>query len=398
MNELRSYWFLDNDTVFLNHGSFGACPKPVLERQTELRELMERDPVRFFSRQLPPLMDTAREALGKFLNADAEELVFVPNATTGLNAALGSLQLESGDELLITDHAYNATRNIAAQVCAAFGARLSVARVQFPCTSPESLIESVLGQVSSRTRYAVLDHVTSATGLIFPLEQLITRLRSLDVRVIVDGAHAPGMLALNLTELGADIYAGNCHKWLCAPKGVGFLHVPRRHQSWVRPAITSHGANVPATDVEKRFHFQFDWTGTNDPTSALAVPAAIEFMRSLMPRGWKDVMDHNHELALEAKSLLTDTLRVARACPDEMTGSLVALPLPDSDRLPGGTEVSAFVIDPLQALLYDDYRIQVPVTACPAHPRMIRVSAAVYNDLSDYERLAKALTELLGPP
>lgn len=396
MNALTSHWLLEEELVFLNHGSFGACPKPVLHRQNELRDLMERDPVRFFGREAPLLMENARRGLAAFLNADAEELVFVPNATTGLNAAIGSLRVDRGDQVLITDHAYNATRNIAAEVCARNGGVLAVARVPFPCAAPEVVVEAVMDHLTSRTRYAVLDHVTSATGLIFPLEHLIALLHARDILVIVDGAHAPGMLPLDLNRLGADVYAGNCHKWLCAPKGAGFLHVPRRHQGWVRPAVTSHGANEPSTDGEARFRLAFDWTGTDDPTAALAVPAAIDFMGSLLSGGWPQVRSHNRELCLEARSVLGAALQADLSGPDEMIGSLAALPLPDSDRLPQAAAASAFVPDPLQMLLYERYRIQVPITTCPAHLRMLRVSAAVYNDRSDYERLAEALEEVMG--
>lgn len=395
MNALTSHWLLEEGLVFLNHGSFGACPKPVLQYQNELRDLMERDPVRFFGHEAPLLMENARQRLATFLNADAEELVFVPNATTGLNAAIGSLRMEHGDEVLITDHAYNATRNIAAEVCTRNGGVLAVARVPFPCAAPEVVVESVTAHLTRRTRYAVLDHVTSATGLIFPLERLIALLHARDIFVIVDGAHAPGMLPLDLNRLGADLYAGNCHKWLCAPKGAGFLHVPRQHQGWVRPAVTSHGANESGTDGETRFRLAFDWTGTDDPTAALAVPAAIDFMGSLLSGGWSQVRSHNRDLALEARNLLRAALQVEAGGPDEMIGSLAALPLPDSERLPQAAAVSAFVPDPLQMLLYERYRIQVPITTCPAHPRMLRVSAAAYNDRSDYERLAAALQEIL---
>jgi len=397
MNELRKYWLLEDEIAFLNHGSFGACPKPVLQRQAELRERMEREPVRFFNLEAPVLLQDARKALGKFLHADPEDLVLLANATTGLNCALGSLPLKPGDELLITDHAYNATRNIATEVCKRHGARLVVARVPFPCKSPESVVESVLARVGDRTRWAVLDHVTSATGLIFPLECLVARLHDVNVQVIVDGAHAPGMLALDLEQIGADVYAGNCHKWLCAPKGAAFLHVPRQHQTWIRPVITSHGANARLSHGATRFRMEFDWMGTNDPTPTLAIPAAIEFMQSLLPGGWQAVRGHNRTLALEARRLLGEALEVPACCPDGMIGSLATLRLPNSNSLPAGTEVAAFDVDPLQELLLNRYRIEVPVTACPAHPqRMIRISAAIYNDLSDYERLAGALKELLG--
>src|SRR6266550_3303752 len=244
-SDLARFWTLDPAVAFLNHGSFGACPRPVLEAQQRLRERLERQPVRFF----------------------------VPNATTAVNAVLRSLALAPGDQLLVTDHAYNACRNVLDFVAAAARAEVVVVPVPFPLASADAVVEAVVARATPRTRLALLDHVTSPTGLVLPIERLVRELAGRGVDTLVDGAHAPGMLPLDLGALGAAYYAGNCHKWLCAPKGAGFLHVRRDRQGGVRPVVISHGANNPRTD-RSRLLLEFDWTGSHDPTPYLCVPEA----------------------------------------------------------------------------------------------------------------------------
>lgn len=399
MNELRRHWLLDPDVVFLNHGSFGACPRPVLEAQTRLREQMEREPVRFFTREAPGLLRSAREALGSFLGADADDLAFVPNASTALNAVLRSLPFRQGDEILVTDHEYNATRNIAERVARERGARVVVARIPFPLrdgSGPEQVLAALLEATGTRTRLAVVDHVTSQTGLVFPVERLIGELHARGVEVLVDGAHAPGMLPLDLRALGAEYYAGNCHKWLCAPKGAGFLFVRADRQECVHPTVTSHGANAPVPEGRRRFRAEFDWTGTDDPTPALCVPEALRFVATLAPGGWPEIRERNRQLALEARRIVADALDSALPCPDEMIGSLASLPVPDDFSFPPVQALSALSLDPLHDALHAR-GIQVPIVSCPAHPgRLLRVAAALYNERSDYERLAQALRELRG--
>ncbi|MGH6691474.1 MAG: aminotransferase class V-fold PLP-dependent enzyme, partial [Gammaproteobacteria bacterium] len=243
MTDLTKLWPLDPDVGFLNHGSFGACPTEVLRYQQVLRNELEAGPVRFLSRELDDRLDAARAALAAFVGADPDDLGFVVNATTGINAVLRSLSFKPGDELLTTDHAYNACRNTLNFVAAREGVQVVVATVPFPLASPDEVVEAVLAQVTRRTRLAMLDHVTSPTGLVLPLERLIAELSARGIEVLVDGAHAPGMLPLDLGTLGATYYSGNCHKWICAPKGSAFLWVRRDCQAYVHPATISHGAN-----------------------------------------------------------------------------------------------------------------------------------------------------------
>jgi isopenicillin-N epimerase len=385
-------WALDPSVIFLNHGSFGAAPKTVLEEQARWRARMERQPVQFFVRDLGALLDTARAGLAAFLGVEACDLAFVPNATAGVNAVLRSLRFAAGDELLTTDHAYNACRNSLEFVAERAGARVVVASVPFPIGSAEQVIDAVLQRVTARTRLAMLDHITSPTGLIFPVAQLIRELSSRGIDTLIDGAHAPGMLDLRTAGLGATYYTGNCHKWLCAPKGAGFLYVRRDRQPEIRPIAISHGANARRTD-RSRFLLEFDWTGTADPSPYLCVPGAIQFMGSLLPGGWAEVIRRNHALAVAARQTLCGALGVPLPCPDEMLGALAAVPIPDGAEIPQ----TPLYGDPLQDALLARYRIEVPVAPWPAPPkRLVRVSAQLYNTPEEYDRLAHALRELLA--
>src|SRR5256712_11263680 len=332
-SDLARFWTLDPAVAFLNHGSFGACPRPVLEAQQRLRERLERQPVRFFVRDLEPLLDDARSALAAFLGADAEGLVFVPNATTAVNAVLRSLALAPGDEVVVTDHAYNACRNALHFVAAAARARVVIVSVPFPLAAADAVVETVLAGVTARTRLALLDHVTSPTGLVLPIARLVRELAARGVDTLVDGAHAPGMVPLDLGALDAAYYAGNCHKWLCAPKGAGFLHVRGDRRGGRRAGVVSPGAHSPRKG-RSRLLLEFDWTGSHDPTPYLCVPEAIRFLGGLLPAGWPELMARNRQLALEARRLLCDALDALPPAPDEMVGALAAVPLPDGADAP----------------------------------------------------------------
>ena len=389
---INEYWLLDRDITFLNHGSFGACPIPVLEAQSSFREQLEREPLRFLMREFEPLLDHARNQLAAFIGASEDQLAFVPNATTGVNAVLRSLSFAPGDELLTTNQEYNACRNAIDFVASRTGAKVIVAEIPFPIESPEQIIEAIIKCVSPQTKLALLDHIVSQTGLIFPIKQLVGELANRGVDVLVDGAHAPGMVALNLDEIGAAYYTGNCHKWLCAPKGAGFLYVRRDKQAAIRPTTISHGANSPRTD-KSRFQLEFDWMGTVDPSPYLCVPVAIDFMGSLLDGGWPELMAKNHALALAGRQILADKLDLPLPCPDEMVGSMAVVPLSDekSDAVSNGG------IPLLQEALWEIFKIEVPVIPWPdASKRLVRISAQFYNTLPQYEYLAKALVELTG--
>jgi isopenicillin-N epimerase len=394
MSELSRHWPLDPGIDFLNHGSFGACPSVVLEAQRQIVQRLEREPVSFMLRELEPALDSARAALAELVGADADDLAFVTNATTGVNTVLRSLSLSPGDELLTTDHVYNACHNALAFVAEQARAKLVVAKVPFPLTSPDEVVEAVMGAVTARTRLALLDHVTSPTGLIFPVETLVTELDRRGVDTLLDGAHAPGMVTLDLNALGAAYYTANCHKWLCAPKGAAFLHVRRDRQALVRPLVISHGATAPRPD-RSRFRQELDWVGTDDPSAYLAVPDAIRFLRGLVPGGLPGLQQRNHSLAMEARDVLCRALGSEAPAPDSMLGAMATVPLPD-ELIPG---ISASGLEPLQELLFREHGIEVPVFTWPfMQRRWLRIAAQAYNELGQYERLAQVLTSLRRAP
>lgn len=378
------HWTLDPSVRFLNHGSFGACPRPVLLRQGELRARMEAQPVRFLARELPRLLRDARAVLAAFVRAEPDDLVWVQNATSGVNTVLNGLALQPGDELLTTDHVYGACRNALEATAARSGARVVIAPVPFPLRGEQDVIDPLLAAASPRTRLALIDHVTSPTGLVFPIAALVEALQGRGIDVLVDGAHAPGMVPLDLRGLGAAYYTGNCHKWLCSPKGAGFLHVRRDRQAGVRPLVISHGATAPL-EGRSRFQVEFEWTGTQDPSPWLCVPAALRAMQELVKGGWEEARRRNHELVCAGRRVLCQALEVAAPCPESLLGSLAALPLPPGDA------------PALQARLFERHGIEVPVFSWPANPsRLVRVSAQLYNQLEDYQALAAALVAELS--
>jgi isopenicillin-N epimerase len=354
-------WPLDPKVVFLNHGSFGSCPKSVLAVQSELRRRLEWQPIQFLVNELEGLWDNARGVLADFVGAEAADLVFVPNACA------------------------NALRYVAERS----GARVVTASVPFPFKTASQLIDPILAAVTPRTRLALLDHITSPTAVVFPLQRLVEALAERGVDTLVDGAHGPGMVPLRLNRLGAAYYTGNCHKWVCAPKGAAFLHVRRDKQKPIRPLIVSHGANSPRAD-RPRFLIEFGWTGTGDPTAWLCVPAALRFMGALLPGGWPAVMKRNHELAVAARRVLCEALHAPPPCPEKFLGSMAALPLPDAERVEAPQ--SPIYTDPLHDRLLREFGLEVPIVPWPAPPkRWVRVSAQLYNSLPQYRRLGQVL-------
>lgn len=407
-SELARQWCLDPAVTFLNHGSFGACPRPVLDAQAAWRDRLEAEPVRFLARDLDGHLATVRSRLGAFLGADPDDLALVANASGAVNAVVRSLRLEPGDEILTTDHEYNAVINVARHVAERDGGRVVIARLPFPLpatATPDELAAPILAAATARTRLAVFSHVTSPTALVLPVERIVRALAERGIDSLVDGAHAPGMLALDLDRLAAAWYVGNLHKWVCAPKGAAFLHARRDRQRGVRPGTISHGANAPA-DGRSRFRHEFDWQGTLDPTAWLAVPAALDFVGGLFDGGWPAAMARNRALAIRARELVGPVLGAPPGTPpDWAIGAMVAIAMPSGGPLGGAAEAgqsSPLDADPLQTVLFERFGIEIPIVGWPVPAagspdparRVIRVSAALHTGEDDVVTLAEALADL----
>lgn len=399
---LIEHFGLDRDLVFLNHGSFGAVPLKVLEHQNALRREIERDSVRFFVRELEKRLDEARMACAAFVGCDPEDFAFVHNATAGVNAVVRSLKFKPGDELLIGNQEYNACNNAFRFVAEQWGATVKSVEAPFPIASADEFAEAVIGAVTERTKLVLLSHITSPTGIILPVERIIREVQSRGVDVLLDTAHGPGFVPLDVTKLGAAYTTGNFHKWCCAPKGSAFLHVRRDrqvHGGGVHPVIISHGYNSVRTD-RSRFRLEFDFLGSLDATPWLATPAALAEVGELAG-GWPAVMEHNRQLAAAAREMLCQRLGTRPPAPEEMLGALAAVVLPEH-----GAALDARLaarptryMDALQDRLLDRWRIQVPVYRCLVGGktlRICRVSAQVYNSIEQYEYLGRALEEELA--
>jgi isopenicillin-N epimerase len=381
---MRAEWALDADVTYLNHGTVGAVPRLVLAAQQKIRDEVERQPSKFLlrdvsglvglPRQTPTRMREAAGHVARFIGAREPDVVFVDNATTGVNAVLRSIALEPGDELLLTDHNYGATARVAAFVARERQARVVTAAVPYPAFDPARLVESIARAITRRTRVAVIDHITSETALVFPLKEIADACRARGVAVLVDGAHAPGVLPLDMPALGIDWYVANLHKWAHAPRSCGFLWAHTSRQAALHPPVISWGLDLG-------FTAEFDWVGTRDPSPWLAAPEGLRFLDRL---GYADVRAYNHDLACTAAALLCDRWGTTLGVSAADFAAMVALPLPE--KLGSSAADAAALRD---ELLFDD-RIEVQVHA--GHGRLwTRVSAQVYNDRADLERFADAV-------
>ena len=391
---LSDHWQLNPEIDFLNHGSFGACPRIVLQKQRDLIDELERDPIHYLApeRQLEPKLDQVRQTIGQLINAPSSDIAFVRNATDGVNAVLNSVPLEPLDEILITNHGYNACNNAARHVAEKTGAKVTVAEIPFPLKSSSDVITAIEQEITARTRLVLVDHVTSPTGLILPVKEIIALAHKNGSQVLVDGTHAAGMLPLNLATLAPDFYTANHHKWLCCPKASGFLFVKPELQDQIRPTVISHGANQIRSD-RSRFRVEFDWTGTYDPTPILAVNAAIDFMGSLYDGGLSELYKTNRQKTLAARKLLCDELQIDVPSSDDMIGSLATIPL-NATQLPK-TGNPTHATDQLQRILYQEHGFELPIFQFgSASAPFLRISMQAYNELHQIERLAVAVSQI----
>ncbi len=391
-NPLAKHWNLDSNCVFLNHGSFGATSTAIRGEQRKWQDLLEDEPVRFYEDLAMEFMEDARKALALMLKCDAEDLALLENATTGVNTILRSLEFNEGDEILVPDHAYQACRNAIDYVSKRWGAKVVTVNIPFPIESSDQAISAIMSGVSERTVLAMIDTVTSPTGLRMPFEALVGLLEGRNVSVLLDAAHGIGMVPLNLDQLGASYTTSNCHKWLCAPKGSAFLHVRKDHQVNIHPLTISHGMSFPLGDTT-RFRHEFDWTGTRDISALCSIPATIDYMATLVDGGWPAIMQRNHDLVMEGRRILCERLGIEAPCPESMIACIATLRLPAG----GGAGIPLHEPDPLHKILQDKHNIQVPVWSWPSpEGRYIRISAQIYNHIDEYHYLAEALAEELG--
>jgi isopenicillin-N epimerase len=380
MEHLKTYFLLDPDVVFLNHGSFGACPRPVMDVYQEWQRRLERQPVAFIARELSGLLQQARQVLGDYVNAAADDLVFVPNATFAINVIARSLPLEPGDEVLATDHEYGACDRIWRFICQKRGAHYVRQPLPLPVQTPEEIVEQVWQGVTPRTRVIFLSHITSATALCLPVAALCARARAAGILTVIDGAHAPGQMPLDLTALDADFYTGNCHKWLLSPKGAAFLYARPACQRLLEPLVVSWGWESERPGASP-FLDHHQWWGTKDPAAYLSVPAAIQFQRD---HNWPAVRAACHRLGQETLRRLSQLTGLPSLYPPTATffRQMFTAPLPASD------------LETLQARLYQEYRVEVPILRWQERT-LLRVSLQGYNTHRDADTLISALAALL---
>ena len=377
---LRREFLLRPGVVFLNHGSYGASPRPVFDAYQEWQRELEGQPVEFLGRRLRGLLEASRAALGAYVGADGDDLVYVPNSTFALNVVARALPLSPGDEVLGTDHEYGAIERTWRFVCGRRGARYVRQAVPLRPSSPDEVVEAIWAGVTPRTRVLFLSHITSPTATVFPIEPLLRRARAAGILSVVDGAHAPGQLPLDLEALGADFYAGNCHKWLCAPKGSAFLHARREVQELLSPLVVSWGWQSDRPGPS-RFVDEQQLQGTRDPAAFLAVPAAIRFLEQ---HDWPAVRRRCHDLLAGARRAI---------------GALTGLPPLTPDTPDWYAQMAAFPLPPcdgpaLKERLYQSYQIEVPVTSWQGLA-FVRVSVQGYTSAADVATLVGALADLL---
>jgi len=379
---IKSQFLLDPEIIYLNHGSFGACPRLVFEVYQKWQRELERQPVEFLGRRATDLLAEARARLAAYLEVPAQDIVYFSNPTTALNMVARSLDLRPGDEILTTDHEYGAMDRTWRFVCRKTGARYVRWPIPLPVTSHANFVETFWAGVTERTRLVFISHITSPTALTFPVQEICRRAREAGLLCIVDGAHAPGQVPLHLAELGADVYAGACHKWLCTPKGSAFLYIRREVQGQLEPLVVSWGWESEQPSGSQ-FIDHHEWQGTRDLAAFLSVPAAIEFQTR---HDWPAVRGRCRTLASQTRQRLNALTGLDPICPDapEWFTQMCAARLPDVD------------LDRLKQRLYDEFRIEVPLINWNGQP-LIRLSFQAYNSQADADALVDALARLLPP-
>lgn len=380
-NTLRNEFLLDPNVIYFNHGSFGATPRPVFESYQRWQRELESQPTAFFGRQAPGLLAQARSILAEFLGTSSQNLAFVTNVTTGLNAIVNSIKLQPGDEVLATNHEYGSLDRTWRYHAEKQGYKYINHPVTVPVTSTEDMIANLWEGVTERTRVIFISHITSPTSLIFPIKAIVQKARSQNIITVIDGAHAPGQISVHLDELGADFYTGNLHKWLCAPKGAGFVYVHPNQQHLIQPLIISWGYQSQ-NPTSNRLADYIEVQGTRDISAFLAVPDAIKFFND---HHWETVRENCHSLLAETLTRIRTLTGLPSISPisSQWFSQMACAPIP-----------SEITCAELHRRLLEDFRIEIPVVEWNSL-KMVRISMQAYNTIEDAFTLVNALQLLL---
>ena len=376
-NTLKSLFLLDPDTIYLNHGSFGACPKVIFDSLTSWQKRLEEDPVKLLEFDVIDHIENSREALSKYIHCHKDDIVFFPNPTTALNTIIKSLDLQPDDEILTTNHEYGALDRTWNFICKKKGSKYIKKNIKLPLKSKIDFINTFKDGITKKTKVIFLSHITSATGLIFPVEEICKIARDNQIFCIIDGAHVPGHIPLNISELNPDIYTGACHKWMCAPKGTSFLYAKKNIQNDIDPLVVSWGyeSEFPSHSQFLDYH---QWQGTNDPSAYLTVPSVIKFLKE---NDWTNISNICHNTNLEAREKINSFLKQKPISSDEFIGQMSSIEIQCKDPMA------------LRKKLYNDHNIQVPIYKW-GDKTFLRISIQAYNSMEDVEKLILALDKI----
>ncbi|MEZ5047131.1 MAG: aminotransferase class V-fold PLP-dependent enzyme [Chitinophagaceae bacterium] len=381
------YWSLNSSICFLNHGSFGATPKVVIEKQKTLHTRMEEEPIRHMVYELPNLLMESKEKLATFLHCNAADIVFMSNTTSGVNTVLNAIEKHEQTEWLITNHTYEACKHAINVYAKKYNIKLNIVTIRFPIQSQEEVIHAIEEAINPNTSFAMIDHVTSSTGIIFPVKEIVQLLHKHSIKVLLDGAHAPGMLNLRLEEIDADFYVGNCHKWICSPKGSAFLYVKKSLQAGIQALVISH-YNAAFENTEYHWSSQFLWDGTHDYSAYVCIKDAITFFEHIIPDSWAGIQKHNHQLAWEYGNKIVTILDTEPSAPENMIGNLYTFSIRNLKRLIDKYPTTMA----LNTYFYEQYKIEMPFFAFPDDNNIYgRISAQLYNSPEQYEYLISCL-------
>jgi len=377
--QLKNQFFLDPEITFLNHGSFGACAKPIYSNLLKWQKKLEEDPVKFFEDTIFDALKKSRKALGDYINCPADDLVYFTNPTTAVNAVARGLKLYPGDEVLSTNHIYGALDRSWQYILADKKANFVKAQIPFPIHSKQEFLDSFFKYISNNTKVIFLSHITSTTAMKFPVEEVIEFAKEKNILTIIDGAHIPGHIPLNIRKLDADIYTGACHKWMCTPKGVSFLYVRKELQKNVHPLVVSWG-----WESENPGHSKFldwhEWQGTRDMSAFLTIPKAVEFLNK---NNWLKVGKKCKEEVIRTRNRFLNMLKIAPSCPDNWLGQMASIPLPIDDA------------DLMKKTLLENYKIQIPIFKWEGKI-YLRYSVQAYNTSADLDKLFNVVKEILS--